>query len=325
MSYSVNTAFVQQYSTNVMMLLQQQGSKLRSAVNTMSFVGKAASVAEQFGQVNPVRNQSRHSDTPLISTPQDKRWLYPNDYDWADLIDNQDKLRMLIDPTSSYAMAGAWAMGRAIDDEIIAGFFGNNNTGENGTTAVATLYGYSYTSPNGTTTSNAQSVAATVGASAATGLNIAKLRRAKRILMEGFVDVDNDQLFCVISAKQHDDLLNEAQAISLDYNSKPVLVDGRISSFMGFNFILSERIPGGGSYNNLAGLSTGTSSGQYTTNSQWLVPCFAKSGVALGMWNDIQSSIDRRPDKRNSYQVYVTGTFGACRLEERRCVMIHCQ
>jgi hypothetical protein len=317
MSFNVSTAFVQQYATNVQMLLQQQGSKLRDAVQSMMFQGKAASMAEQFGSVSPVRNQSRHSDTPLISTPQDKRWIYPNDYDWADLIDNQDKLRMLIDPTSSYAMAGAWAMGRAIDDEIISGFFGSNNTGENGTSATGTLYAFN---------SNSQSVAATVGASAATGLNIAKLRAAKRILMAAEVDVDNDPLYCVISSRQHDDLLNEAQAINLDYNTKPVLVDGRITSFMGFNFINSERIPGGGGFNAAinTSIATGSSDGTYTTGSRFMVPVFAKSGLALGVWNDITTSIDRRADKRNSYQVYVTGTFGGARMEERKCVLINC-
>lgn len=317
MSFNVNTAFVQQYATNVGMLLQQQGSKLRDAVMNYKFVGKAASVMEQFGSVSPVRNQSRHSDTPLISTPQDKRWAYPNDYDWADLIDSQDKLRMLIDPTSSYAMAGAWAMGRAIDDEIISAFFNANNTGENGTTSTNTLYAFN---------SNSQSVAATVGASAATGLNIAKLRSAKRKLMEAYVDTDSDPLFAIISAKQHDDLLNEAQAISLDYNTQPTLVDGRIRSFMGFNFIISERIPGGGGFNSAINplISTGSTDGTYTNGSRWMVPVFAKSGVALGTWNDLQTSIDRRPDKRNSYQVYCTGTFGATRLEEKRCVLINC-
>ena len=260
MSFAVNNAFVQQYATNVMMLLQQQGSKLRSAVNGMKFVGKAASVAEQFGSVTPVRNQSRHSDTPLISTPQDKRWMYPNDYDWADLVDNQDKLRMLIDPTSSYAMAGAWAMGRAIDDEIISGFFNANNTGENGTTSTGLLSAFN---------SGSQMVAATVGASAATGLNIAKLRRAKRILMEGLVDVDNDQLVAVISARQHDDLLNEAQAISLDYNTKPVLVDGKISAFMGINFIVSERIPGAAGFNVAINPSVPTGSRRENCAGSW--------------------------------------------------------
>lgn len=318
MSVNVNQAFVQQYSTNIMMLLQQQGSRLRNAVQNYSFQGKAASMAEQFGSVTPVRNQSRHSDTPLISTPQDKRWIYPNDYDWADLIDQQDKLRMLIDPAGPYTQAGVMAMGRAIDDEIISGFFNANNTGENGTVSTSTLYAFN---------SNSQSVAATVGASSATGLNIAKLRAAKRKLLEAYVDTDSDPIFAVISAKQHDDLLNEAQAISLDYNSKPVLVDGKISSFMGINFIVSERIPGGSGFNTAINpaITSADSDGSYVTGTRWMVPVFAKSGVALGLWNDIQTSVDRRPDKRNSWQVYVTGTFGSARLEEKRCVIINCK
>lgn len=311
MSFNVSTAFVQQYATNVQMLLQQQGSRLRNSVMSFAFVGKAASMAEQFGSVSPVFNQGRHSDTPLISTPQDKRWIYPTDADWADLIDNQDKLRMLIDPTGPYTMAGAWAMGRAIDDLIISGIFNSNNTGENGTTATGLLSAYN---------SGSQAVAANVGASSNTGLNIAKLRRAKQILLAAEVDVDNDPLFMAITAKQHDDLLNEAQAISLDYNTQPVLVDGKIKSFMGFNFIHSERIPGGANFNTaLNPAVTG-----YTTGSQYMVPFYAKSGVALGVWNDITTSIDRRADKRNSYQVYVTGTFGGARLEEKRCGFITC-
>lgn len=299
MSQFVTTAFVQQYSTNIAMLLQQQGSRLRGAVMEHGFVGKAATVVEQFGAVTPVKNLARHSDTPLISTPQDRRWVYPTDYDWADLIDSQDKLRMLIDPTGPYTQAGVMAMGRAMDDEIINGFFGTNNTGENGTTAV--------TFPSG------QIVAANVGASANTGLNVAKLRAAKKLLMQAEVDIDNDQLFVAITATQHDNLLNEVQAISLDYTDRPVLVEGRIRSFMGFNFIHSERIPGGPSY-----------AGSISTGGLYYVPCWAKSGLALGMWNDVQASVDKRPDKRNSWQVYVTATVGACRTEEKRCVQINC-
>jgi hypothetical protein len=297
MSVQVNAAFVQSYSTNVMMLLQQQGSRLRDAVMQQQLVGKAATVAEQFGNVTPVKNQGRHSDTPIISTPQDKRWIYPQDYDWADLIDNQDKLRMLIDPMSPYATAGAWAMGRAIDDEIIGAFFSNANTGENGTTAT--------TFPAG------QVVANTVGATAATGLNVAKLRFAKKLLLQAEVDIDHVPLYVAINAVQHDNMLNEAQAVSLDYTNKPVLVDGRITAFMGFNFIHSERTFGSPSCT-----QTGTVAGTYR------IPAWAKTGVVLGMWNDVSSSVDKRVDKRNSWQVYVTGTFGAARLEEKQVVEI---
>lgn len=311
MSFQVTNAFVQQYATNVSMLLQQQGSRLRGTVTEYALQGKAASVLEQFGQVSAVRNLSRHADTPLISTPQDKRWVYPNDYDWADLIDDEDKLRMLIDPTSSYAMAGVWALGRGIDDEIISGIFNSNNTGDGGSSSTGLLSAFN---------SGSQAVAANVGASSNTGLNVAKLRAAKRILFSAEVDIDNDQLFMAITAKQHDDLLNEAQAISLDYNSQPVLVNGKINSFMGFNFVHSERIPGGAAFNTAINPSvTG-----YTTGSQWMVPFWAKTGVGLGVFGGIKTSIDKRADKRNSTQVYCTGTFGATRLEEKRTGYITC-
>ena len=124
MSFNVTTHFVQQYTTNVQLLLQQKGSKLRGTVSTGSYSGKAAKAVEQVGAVNAQKRTQRHGDTPLISTPSDARWIYPVDYEWADLIDDQDKLRMLIDPQSSYAQNGAYALGRAMDDEIISAFFG---------------------------------------------------------------------------------------------------------------------------------------------------------------------------------------------------------
>ena len=291
MSFNVTTHFVQQYTTNVQLLLQQKGSKLREAVTIGSYNGKAAKAVEQVGAVTAQKRTIRHGDTPLISTPADARWVFPTDYEWADLIDDQDKLRMLIDPTSSYATNGAYALGRAMDDEIITAFFGDAKTGENGSTTTSFPAG--------------QQVAADVGAASATGLNIAKLRAAKKILLANEVDVDNEQLFAVITAEQHDDLLNEAQAVSLDYNTRPVLVDGRITAFMGFNFIHCERLGVDGS-------------------SYRRVPVFAKSGVHLGMWNDINTMISERADKGYATQVYVKGTFGATRTEEGKVVEIKC-
>jgi hypothetical protein len=292
MSFNVTTHFVQQYTTNVQMLLQQKGSKLRNTVSTGSYVGKAAKAVEQIGPVNAQKRTIRHADTPLISTPADARWVFPNDYEWADLIDDQDKLRMLIDPQSAYAQNGAYALGRAMDDEIVGAFFGTAKTGENGSTDTVFA-------------TASQTVLQGVGSTGATGLNIAKLREAKRILMANEVDIDNEQLFVVITAQQHDDLLNEAQAISLDYNTRPVLVDGKITAFMGFNFVHCERLPVDG-------------------NTYRRVPAYAKSGMHLGMYNDINTQISTRDDKGYATQVYVKGTFGATRTEEKKVVEIKC-
>ena len=52
MSFAVPTHFVQQYTQNVMMLLQQKGGKLASTVTQQSFTGKGAKVilSAHFGR-----------------------------------------------------------------------------------------------------------------------------------------------------------------------------------------------------------------------------------------------------------------------------------
>ena len=135
MSSQITTAFVQQYSANVQLLSQQMGSLLRDKVRVESVVGKNA-FFDQVGSVTAVQKTSRHSDTPQIDTPHARRRVSLSDYEFADLIDNQDKVRMLIDPTSTYAQAAAYAIGRAMDDVIISAALGTAFTGETGSTST---------------------------------------------------------------------------------------------------------------------------------------------------------------------------------------------
>jgi hypothetical protein len=283
MSDQISTAFVQQYATNVAHLLQQKGSKLRDAVMTSAATGKAAKVVEQVGAVNAVKRTTRHADTPLIDTPHSARWTFPVDYEWADLIDDQDKVRMLINPQSPYAVNGAYALGRAIDDEILGAFFATSKTGENGSTDEA------FTGQQ-------------VAADGSDALTIAQLLEGKRILMANEVDLDNDTIYMAITAEQHEDLLGMADIKTIDSNATKVLVDGRVRSFLGINFITTERIPG--------------------EADPYPLPMWAKSGMHLTMWNDITTKISEREDKSYATQVYVKGTFGATRLELGKVVRI---
>lgn len=287
MSFEVNTAFVQQYTTNVQMLLQQRGSKLRQSVTSASYVGKAAKAVEQIGPVTAQKRVTRHGDTPLISTPHDARWVFPEDYEWADLIDDQDKLRMLIDPTSPYAINGAYALGRSMDDSIITAALATSKTGENGSTNTPF------------DTSNQQ-----IGAAAA-GLTIAKLREAMEIFRENDVDLETDPLTMLISAKQMTNLLATTEITSSDYNTVKALVQGQVDTFMGFKFITTERLGVDGS------------------NARRCI-AYARSGMHLGLWNDITTRISERADKSYSNQVYVKATFGATRVEEGKVVEILC-
>ena len=287
MSFQVSTAFVQQYTTNVSLLLQQRGSKLRDAVTVGSYTGKAAKAVEQIGAVTAQARTSRHADTPLISTPHDARWVFPTDYEWADMIDDQDKLRMLIDPTSPYAVNGAYALGRAMDDLIITAALGTSMTGENGSTSTSFATATQQIAVGGT------------------GLTIAKLRQARRILMGNEVDVAMDPLYIAVTATQLDELLGTTEVISSDYNTVKTLVSGDIDTFLGFKFIQCERL--------------GTDGSGDRRCIAW-----AKSGMHLGMWNDITTKISERADKSYATQVYVKGTFGATRTEEKKVVEIIC-
>lgn len=285
MSFEVNTAFVQQYTTNVQLLLQQRGSKLRETVTMGSYTGKAAKAVEQIGSVTAQARTTRHGDTPLISTPHDARWVFPTDYEWADMIDDQDKLRMLIDPTSPYAMNGAYALGRAMDSLIITAALGTSKTGENGSTNTAFA-------------TSTQQIA-----HGSAGLTVAKLRTAKRKFMEAEVD-SSDPLYIAVTAQQIENLLGTTEVTSADYNSVKALVQGDVDTFMGFKFIQIELLPKAS-----------------TTRS---CIAWARSGLHLGMWNDITTRISERADKSYANQIYVKGTFGATRVEEKKVVEIQC-
>ena len=135
MSIQITTAFVEQYKSNVFHLAQQKGSRLRDAVRSESVTGKSH-FFERIGSTAALKRTSRHADTPRVDTPHSRRRVTMEDYDWADLIDQEDKVRMLISPQSEYAKAGAYAMGRAMDDAIIAAATGNAFAGVSGGTSV---------------------------------------------------------------------------------------------------------------------------------------------------------------------------------------------
>ena len=118
MSLQVETAYVNQYRANIGMMVQQKGSRLRGLVRVET-QNAEFDFYDRIGPTEAVEITGRHQDTPLVSTPHDRRRVSLKDYDWADMIDRQDKLRMLMDPTSAYAVNAVYAMGRKMDDAII--------------------------------------------------------------------------------------------------------------------------------------------------------------------------------------------------------------
>lgn len=298
MSANALNVFVKSFATNVTLLSQQKGSYLEKTVMVKNFKGNAAQVVDQVGIINANRVTQRFQPITRTDAPIDSRWCFPVDYDLAQMIDEFDKLRLAVDLTGPEVESAVYALGRAKDDEIISAYFGTAKTGVDGSTNTSFLA--------------ANVVSVQEGASTSTGMSVAKLRKARKLFKSNNVDLVNDQLFVVVAAQQEDDLLGELQVVSTDFNERPVLVDGNINRFLGFTIVHCERIVNNNGTDDQGGTSTPC-------------PAYVKSGMALGIWNDINTSIDKRTDIAGlPWQIYAKATFGATRVEEKKVVKIWC-
>jgi len=208
-----------------------------------------------------------------------------SDYEYADLIDDQDKVRLLVDPTSTYARAAAAAMGRAMDDVIISAALGTSLTGKDGTTS---------------TPFDSNNTIAVGGA----GLTLSKLIEAKEILDSNDVDPSIPR-YMAVSPKQIANLLDDNEITSADYNTVRALVKGELDTFVGFKFIMTNRLGVDGSGDRR---------------------CFAwaMDGLKLAVGKEPTARIDERADKSYATQVYYCMSIGATRMEEAKVVEIIC-
>lgn len=283
MSNEITTAFVQQYGANIDLLSQQMNCRFEGKVR-MEDQHSETRYFEQIGATEVVEATSRHDDTPLIDTPHDRRKVDLRTFRWADLIDNADDVRTLIDPTSSYVQSAVMAMNRKKDDLLIAAALGNAYTGKAGGTTVALPA--------------AQKVA--VGT---TDLTVTKLLSALEILMGNDVD-DEEEKFCVCGSRQIHALLNSTEVKSSDYNTVKALAEGKVDSFAGYTFIRSERLS-----------KTGN-------NRECFV--YAKSGLLLSRGDKSITRVTERPDKNYAVQPFREEYYGATRMEEDKVVQITC-
>ena len=300
MSENLEKLFTTQYSTTLELRLQQQGSKLRGKTREGSHTGRQASPVNQMGPTKLQTPQGRFAPKKRTDADYFRRWVFPKDGDLDQLVDSFDELRTLVDPKSQYVVNAANAVGRAWDDEIILAATGTAYIGQ----------GADVTTPTALSTESFDTtkfrIADTFGAGAATGLNVAKLIEAKRILRHYENDLEMDEPTLICGSQQESDLLNQVQVVSTEFNDKPVLVDGKVVRMLGFNIVYIERLP------------------TYTTNTRGVL-AFVKSGMYLGMWKDMQNSVSQRRELSGEpWGVYTMVSYGATRLEEGKVIQIAC-
>lgn len=284
MSNQITEAFVEQFGSTYNHLAQQMQSRLMNAVRQETgIVGMSKSI-NRLGKRAMSRRTSRHADTPINDQPHSTRFVDLFDYDDGDMIDSQDKLRLLIDPTSDYMKAMVAGANRQKDLEILVAALGNSRS----------------------TTGN---IALTSGQKilhGGTGLTKAKIVQAKKLFRAAEADEENgEELFFVYGSEAMEDVLVDTTLTSADFMAVKMLNEGNTSGkWCGFNWIPSEQCAKSG-----------------TTRS---LVAFAKSGLCLGIGQDIVTKVGEDPGKGFNVRVYTKLSIGAVRVEEEKVVEVQC-
>lgn len=310
---TIDQAKVDQFSSNVFHLSQQKESRLRNKVRNEPLKGESG-YFDRYGTTSFVPKTARHSATPIQSVDHSRRRVISNPFEWAILVDDQDKMDMIHDPESEYGISAKMAGGRKIDDILIVEANGTAYSGRNGATSVAFPDTQKVVAHDGTTTTGVN-------------LNVKTLTACKKKLDQAEVDPSIKRYFAFAS-EQEMALLGQTQITSSDYNTVKALVQGDVNSFMGFEFVRIERLQkyaANVTYNVATGVyGSGTGTIVVASNNARKCIAWAKDGLLLAVKKDVVAKAGERADLSYDMQLYYKMDIGATRMEEEKVIEVIC-
>lgn len=281
---AITVAFKKEFAATLYLLAQQSGSKLMTTVrNETDLVGEAK-FYNQYGEDETKDKTARHQDIEYNPDDYQRRMVTPVVSYWSKLIDTEDEISMGLDPKSALMQAGKNAIGRKIDNKIVAALRGTAYTGKDGTTE--------------TSLPDAQKVAAGGG-----GLTFQKILDAQELMNSA--DVPEGDRFFTYAPKQLKDLLKITEITSIDFNTQKALAAGNMAAFLGFTFIMTNRL-----------VLSSTTRYNLAYHKQGIL--FASNG---GMTTEIDRVITKI---RQPWQLYADIYGGSTRMEEAMVVEVAC-
>jgi hypothetical protein len=299
--------FTTQFDTNWRNLVGQTNERLKSKVQVETGCTGEAKTYNQVGDISSEDvTGDRYKKVVLADLPTAKRWVRPRQLQAVTGESRWDEKGLLptIAPRGKHTLAHARAYGKDVDDRIIAALGGTAYSGAEGTDA--------------NTLPATQKVArdwVLSGSATDSGLSVAKVIQSLQIL--GTNEAWNEDqmragnmLQGVMTTKLEAALRHEASSTSgsrlFSSDFIPPVLDeqGRIKQFLGINWTISNRT---------ALLNSSTVHFAYV----WV-----QDAIQFSVWEDLTTTIDRRPDVSNAIQFLSQYSFGAVRLEEEKVVQI---
>lgn len=280
MAITIDNVYIQTFERNLRHLSQQSDTRLRRFITEVSGGGEKHNF-ERLGSTEAVQKTSARTATPTSDLPWSRRTALAQTFHVGETVEQEDIVQMLIDPNSNVSMSLAMAMRRKVDDVII------------GAATSAALNG------DGTTS------AFTAGQTVGDGLGVITLDTVYEV-QEKFAknDIDPDEnIVMVIGPTQQRKLLTHMEVTSGDYQNAKALATGILPNYMGFDWVVSNRL-----------LAPAT--GQ--------IDCLAMTRRAIGLVvnKDITSKVAEDPSLSFAWRLYAMMTMGAVRVEDEHIIRV---
>lgn len=126
MSTTVDQAFIKQYDADVHLAYQQFGSKLRDFVRKKNGVSGASVTFQKYGK-GVASQKARHGAVTAMDAAHTNIAATLEDWYAGDYVDKLDEYKLNIDERQAILSTGAGALGRKVDEQIIAKAYTSTN------------------------------------------------------------------------------------------------------------------------------------------------------------------------------------------------------
>ncbi len=305
-------AFIRAYTASYANVPQERKNIFDGSVMTTPLSGEQMAF-DDIGILSMKKKTTRFADVTYDDPDFRRRWLFPEWYYNAILVDKQDNIAMHTDPTSAFIQNLTFAIERKKRDVILAAFEATVSGGKNpGDTTfafdaddIAAADGKGRTIRHDTTNSGEEG-------GTSTGLTVEKLILVRETFSTLGIP-DGVPIKFVCSFRQISDLLREAETQSIDTSAVKALVEGKISRYMGIDFLVTNAVTLG-TNNDLDG----------DTN---VFKCFAwiPEGIKFAQHLSPSFRVDYLPEKvGETWQIKADFGCNAIRMHEDMVLKVEC-
>jgi len=293
---TIPSAYIETFERTVRQLAQQKNSRLRKCVTEINnqsekhnwdrLAASAARLKDAARKVSPAGGDGSGAVDSTDGLTWSRRNTVIQTYDTGEIIEPENIVQMLIDPKSASTENLVMNMQRTVDDILITAALADAKTGG----------GVDAAFPAGQVVDDGSA-----GYTAEISLDF--ILEVDEKFYENDVDPDEPRYF-VIGPKQRRKLLQLIEVTSSDFQAKQALATGYLPDFLGFNWIVSNRL-------------------NVPSANQLDCLAFTKRALGLHVAGDIQAKVGERTDMSFAWQVYLMLHMAAVRVEDEH--IVHCK